>query len=101
MNSIVKVGSCQTPEIIGDPHMALDIMLQYAKEAEDKNVDLLLFPECFLTGYILSESFIAEHSYDFESEQFIEILNRLAHIKPVLVFGVNEKNQGSISIPLL
>ena len=94
MHSIVRVGSCQPPEITGDPHMALDIMLQFAKEAEDKNVELLLFPECFLTGYILSETFVTEHSYDLESEQFIAILNRLEHIKLVLVFGVNEKKSG-------
>ncbi len=54
MRSIVRVGACQTPEIISDPATALAIMLQFAKEAEDKNVDLLLYPECFLTGYIHS-----------------------------------------------
>ena len=94
MNNIVKVGACQTPEIIGDPSAALDVILKYAKEAEDKNVDLLLFAECFLTGYILSKSFVAEYSYDFESEQFAAILKQLEHINPVLVFGVNEKKSG-------
>ena len=94
MESIVRVAACQTPEIIGDPSAALDIMLRFAKEAEGKNVDLLLFPECFLTGYILSETFVANHAYDFESEQFAAILKQLEHVKPVLVFGVNEKKSG-------
>jgi predicted amidohydrolase len=75
--------------------------LRFAKEAEDKNVDLLLFPECFLTGYILSEAFAAEHSYDFESEQFSRILKRLENIVPVLVLGVNEKRRGNTSTLLL
>ena len=101
MGSIVRIGACQTPEIIGNPPAALAIMLQFAKEAESKNVDLLLFPECFLTGYILSETYVAKYSYDFESEQFAAILEQLAHVKPVLVFGANEKSQGSISILLL
>lgn len=94
MNNTVRVGACQTPEIIGDPSAALDVILRFAKEAEDKNVDLLLFPECFLTGYILSESFVTEYSYDFESEQFAAILKQLEHINPVLVLGVNEKKSG-------
>jgi len=47
---IVRVGACQTPEVIGDPPAALAIIQQFAKVAEDRNVDLLLFPECFLTG---------------------------------------------------
>lgn len=94
MNNIVRVGACQTSEIIGNPSAALDVILKFAKEAEDKNVDLLLYPECFLTGYILSESFVTEYSYDFESEQFAAILKQLGHINPVLVFGVNEKKSG-------
>jgi len=94
MNSIVRVGACQTPEIIGDPTTALAIMLQFTKEAEDKTVDLLLFPECFLSGYILDETYIANYAYDFESQQFATILKQLEHVKPVLVFGVSEKKSG-------
>jgi len=94
MQSIVRVGACQTPEIIGNPLTALDIMLRFSKEGGDKNVDLLLFPECFLTGYILSETYMANYAYDFESEQFAAILKQLEHVKPVLVFGAAEKKSG-------
>ena len=96
MENIVRIGSCQTPEIIGNPLAALDIILRFAKEAEDRNVDLLLFPECFLTGYILSETYAAKYSFDFESEQFAAILKQLEHIKPVLVFGANENTSGKL-----
>lgn len=94
MKSIVRVGACQTPEIIGDPPSALATMLQLAKEAEDKKVDLLLFPECFLSGYILDEEYIVKYAFDFESEQFAAILKQLKYVKPVLVFGVSEKKAG-------
>ena len=94
MNHIVRIGACQTPEIISEPFLALDVMLQFAKEAEVKNVDLLLFPECFLTGYILDKAYVAEFSYDFESGPFAEILKRLRAAKPTLVFGANEKKPG-------
>ncbi len=91
MESTIRVGACQTPEIIGNPPAALACMLQFAKEAEGKKVDLLLFPECFLTGYILSETYVANYAYNFESEQFVAILKQLEPVKPVLVFGVSEK----------
>jgi predicted amidohydrolase len=94
MKSIARIGACQTPEIIGDPLAALDIMLQFAKEAEEKEVDLLLFPECFLSGYILSETYMAYYAYDLESNQFTAILKQLEHVKPQLVFGVGEKRSG-------
>jgi len=89
--SVLRIGACQTPEMIADPPAALAIMLQFAKEAEDKKVDLLLFPECFLSGYILDETYMEKYAYDFESKQFAAILKQLEHIKPVLVFGVMEK----------
>lgn len=94
MKSIVRVGACQAPEIIGDPPTALASMLRFAKEAEDKKVDLLLFPECFLSGYILNETYMANYAYDFESKQFAAILKQLEHVEPVLVFGVSEKKSG-------
>ncbi|MCL1876413.1 MAG: carbon-nitrogen hydrolase family protein [Synergistaceae bacterium] len=90
MKSTVRFGACQTPEFIDDPPVALDCMLQFAKEAEVKKVDLLLFPECFLSGYILDEAYMVNHAYDFESRQFAVILKQLSHIKPTLVFGVSE-----------
>jgi predicted amidohydrolase len=91
LSYIVRVGACQAPEIIGDPSEALDCILRFAKEAEYKNVDLLLFPECFLSGYILNKTYLAKYAYDFESEQFAAILKQLMHVKPTLVFGVAEK----------
>ena len=69
-------------------------MLRFSREAEEKNVDLLLFPECFLSGYILNEAYMAKYAFDFESDRFAEILIQLEHIRPVLVFGVGEKSQG-------
>jgi len=92
--SEVRVGACQTPEIIGDPPAALDLMLRFAKKAEDGMIDLLLFPECFLSGYILNEAYMANYAFDFTSKQFTSILKRLEIVKPTLVFGVSEKMSG-------
>ena len=94
MMSTVRVGACQTPEIIGDPPAALASMLRFAKKAEDREADLLLFPECFLSGYILNETYMANYAYDFESGQFAAILKQLEHVKPALVFGAGEKKSG-------
>ncbi|MCL2094619.1 carbon-nitrogen hydrolase family protein [Candidatus Saccharibacteria bacterium] len=94
MKNAVRIGACQTPEIIGDSAAALGCMLQFAKEAEGKEVDLLLFPECFLTGYILTEEYLEENAFDFASEEFAKILERLAGVKQIVVFGAMEKESG-------
>lgn len=91
MRKAVRIGACQTPEFVNDLSGALACMLQFSKEGEDKNVDLLLFPECFLSGYLLDEIYMKSNSYDFTSNKFVSILNQLEHVKPVLVFGVSEK----------
>ena len=95
-DKFVRIGACQTPEVIGDPQAALACILQFATEGNKKNVDLLLFPECFLTGYILDKAYVSNYSYDLKSEQFSAILNQLEHVKPVLVLGVSEKKQGKL-----
>jgi predicted amidohydrolase len=94
MKKAVRIDVCQTPEIIGNPQAALACMLQFTKEAEKKKVDLLLFPECFLSGYIITEEYLTKYAYDFKSKQFTAILKQLENVKPTLVFGVSEKNQG-------
>lgn len=96
MSTTVRIGACQPPEIIGDPAKALSVMLNFAREGESKNADLLLFPECFLSGYILSESYMARNAFDPESPEFAGILKRLEHIKPTLVFGMAEKKAGRL-----
>lgn len=94
MRNYVRVGVCQTPDIIGDPSAALAFILRFSNEAEDKKVDLLLFPECFLSGYIVSEDYLADHAYNLESKRFKTILEQLEHVKPTLVFGVSEEKSG-------
>lgn len=93
MVHFVRIGACQPPEIIGNSIKALGHIIKFAEEAENKSVDILLFPECFLTGYILDKTFVENNSYNFESFQFAEILKRLKHIKPTLVFGANERKE--------
>jgi len=96
MEKIIRVGACQPAEIISNPLAALDAILHFAKEAESNQVDLLLFPECFLTGYILDKAYAEKYSYDIDSEQFYAILKLLEPIQPTLVFGINEKKEGKL-----
>jgi len=39
IETIVRVGTCQTSEIIGNPSETIACLFQFAKEAENKNVD--------------------------------------------------------------
>jgi predicted amidohydrolase len=80
----VRIGACQTPDIRGDVPAALDVILDLAGRAE---VDLLLFPECFLSGYI-----VTEQAFALDSPAFGAVLRRLATVRPMLVLGLIEKS---------
>jgi predicted amidohydrolase len=66
----LRVGACQTPEILGDIGSALLCIEDFATEAAAQGVHLLLFPECFLQGYLVEEQHVGEHSLSLDSARF-------------------------------
>ena len=66
-------------------------MEAFARRPESDNVDLLLFPECFLQGYLVESEHISKYALDLAATPFQKILERLSSIRPTLVFGVIEQ----------
>jgi predicted amidohydrolase len=91
---VVRVGACQTPEILGDPDAALDCIEQFSAQVDGRGADLLLFPECFLQGYLADEAHVSRCALRLNSSEFAAVLRRLAHAEQVLVFGVIEADNG-------
>ena len=81
----VRVGACQTPEILGDVDAAIRVIEGFATD----RADLLVFPECFLQGYLVTGEHVRQHALDAE-----EVAARLAHIRPTLVIGFIERLDG-------
>ncbi|GAA2915099.1 hypothetical protein Acy02nite_91620 [Actinoplanes cyaneus] len=88
------MGACQTPEILGDPGAALDCIEQFSAQEDGRGADLLLFPECFLQGYLADEQHISRYAFRLGSSGFAAVLRRLASVEQVLVFGVIEADDG-------
>jgi predicted amidohydrolase len=89
----LRVGACQTPEILGDVASSLACIEDFAERA-GQDVDILLFPECFLQGYLVDEEHLARYAMNLRSEHFGLILQRLSGITQALVFGVIEEDDG-------
>ncbi|WP_250035432.1 carbon-nitrogen hydrolase family protein [Paractinoplanes maris] len=77
---VMRVGVCQTPEILGDVPRALGIVREFAEQAD--GVDLLVFPECFLQGYTVT----AEHV-----KQFARPADLRLDLRPAIVLGMIER----------
>ena len=87
---MLRIGACQTPELLEDVPAALAMVESFAARAPE--VDLLLFPECFLQGYLVSEDHLARTAFDLGSPEFGEVLARLAPLRQTLVLGVIERD---------
>ena len=87
----MRVGACQTPEILGDPDAALRTVERFARESD---VDLLLFPEGFLQGYLVTREHVSTWAMDLSGSDFGAVLKRLAPVRQTLVLGLIERQGG-------
>jgi hypothetical protein len=88
----MRVGACQTPEILGDVGAAVRLVHDFAARATAAAVDLLLFPECYLQGYLVTDEHVHGHAVETGSPEFAEVLAGLAGIRQVLVVGMIERS---------
>jgi 5-aminopentanamidase len=87
----MRIGACQTREILADPVAALHVVHDFARQADTDRVNLLLFPEGFLQGYLVTDQYVFRYAMDVESPEFRHVLARLAGIRQMLVFGMIER----------
>ena len=89
----MRIGACQTPELLADVPGALATVASFARRAEASGVDLLVFPECFLQGYLVTPDHLDRYAFELGSPAFGEILSCLAAIGQTLVLGVIERRR--------
>ena len=87
----MRIGACQTPEILGDVNRAIAVMNDFAAQARLQAVELLLFPECFLQGYLVEPRHLRDQAIALDSDDFRSVLDHVADIEPTLVFGMIER----------
>lgn len=61
------------------------------QEGERAGGSVVCFPECFLQGYVVKEAFARGHAMNLASAAFTQVLQRLADLSPMLVFGLMEE----------
>jgi predicted amidohydrolase len=71
---------------------AVGVVHDFARQADDAGVDLLLFPEGFLQGYLVTDDHVGRYAYEVDSAGFAAVLARLAAIRQMLVLGVIERD---------
>ena len=87
-----KVAACQVPDIRENIGASLEWIERFAKQAEEKEVSLICFPECFLQGYLTDEQSAKKYAVNLTSVTFKTILQRLTKYKAIIVFGLIEQD---------
>lgn len=70
------------------------VIRDYANQADAAGVDLLLFPECFLQGYLVTKDHVHGQALGLDSPGFGSVLAQLAGLRQILVFGMIERAGG-------
>ena len=71
---------------------ALGCIEAFARQPSSDDVELLLFPECFLQGYLVEPDHVRRYALALTATSFQKILSRLTPLRPTLVFGVIEQS---------
>lgn len=90
----MRVGACQTREVLADVGTAVSVIRDFSERADEADIDLLLFPECFLQGYLVTREHVHARAFEVASSAFAAILARLASIRQTVVLGMIERHRG-------
>jgi predicted amidohydrolase len=92
----LTVVAFQSRAIYRDIKQGVNIIKKTIQWAENENVDILCFPECFLQGYILDEMEARQAGLQLDSEEFKNILKSLRNYKTTVILGLIEQESGKI-----
>jgi predicted amidohydrolase len=87
----MKIGHCQLESKCGDFDANLAKVVHGLERAERERIEILCFPECFLTGYPDKEELVRKHAFAVDSPQMLKVLDRTSRFDATLIVGFNER----------
>lgn len=86
----MRIGHCQLESQYGDFNANLAKVIKGLEQADRDRVEIVCFPECFLTGYPDTEELARKHAFAADSPQVLQVLDRSARAQATLIVGFNE-----------
>jgi predicted amidohydrolase len=86
----MKIGHCQLESKLGDFEGNLAKVVEGLERAQKEGVQIVSFPECFLTGYPDKEEPARKHAFAADSERMMKVLDRTGKFDVVSIVGFNE-----------
>jgi predicted amidohydrolase len=87
----LRIGHCQLETHCGDFAGNLAKVVKGLEWAERERVEIVCFPECFLTGYPDAEELARRHAFAADSPQLLQLLDRTSRFGATAIIGFNEQ----------
>lgn len=86
----MRIGHCQLDSQLGDFAGNLQKVLTGLERADRERVDIVCFPECFLTGYPDVGELARQGAFAVDSPQMMELLGKTSPFEAMFIVGFNE-----------
>jgi len=90
----MRVASCQLPDVWNDLPRTLSLVRRYAVAAEHQGINLLCFPECYLSGHKVDYVAVERNSMDVAGPRFQQALEIFNNLKLAVIVGFVERSGG-------
>jgi predicted amidohydrolase len=86
----MRIGHCQLDSQLGDFEGNLQRVVSGLERADRERVDIVSFPECFLTGYPDQEDIARRDAIAIDSPQAMRFLDATSRFEALCIVGFNE-----------
>ena len=88
---MLRVAAYQSQGSVTSIQTQVEVIKKILKKADQQGIDIVCFPEGFLTGYYSDRATAERLSFDLQEPYFSEILSELSVFSSVAVLGFNER----------
>ena len=92
----MKIGHDQLECTPGDYERNIQKVLSGLEKADHEGLDIVSFPESFLTGYYSDAEEAAQHSFTIDGPEIRDFLHRAASFNATYMVGFNEQRGGKL-----
>lgn len=86
----MRIGHCQLVSKLGDFDGNLAKVVEGLKRADRERVEVVSFPECYLTGYTDSAEKARQGAFALDSPQMMKVLEKTMAAEATFIVGFNE-----------
>jgi predicted amidohydrolase len=92
----MRIGHCQLESITSDFEANLTKVVKGLDRADRDRVEVVCFPECFLTGYPDREEVVRKSAFAVDSPQMMRLLDKTGRFEATYIIGFNEARRNDL-----